>query len=88
VVPTHDGGRADDGERLGPTAPKSAQQDPEEPVCGPNDGASSTCQSGELLAKGQVLEHEFAPRADGRAERRQEGDEQAKHRIGETLGAG
>jgi hypothetical protein len=85
AVPAHDRIRLDDGEALGPTTPESAQQDPEEPVGGPKDRASSTGQGGKLLAEGQVLDDEVASRAQGRAERRQEGREEAKHRAGENL---
>jgi hypothetical protein len=69
-----------------PTAPESAQQNPEEPVGGPNDRVSSTGQGGKLLAKGEVLGHEVASRAQGRAERGREGYEDAKHRDGEDQG--
>jgi len=72
-VPAHDRVRLDDGEGFGPTAPIPAQQDPEDPIGGPDVGVPSHGQGDELLAKGQVLEHEISPRTQGRAERRQEG---------------
>jgi hypothetical protein len=60
AVPARDGIRLDDGEALRPTAPESAQQDPEEPVGGPEDRAPPRDQRGESLAEGQVLDHEVA----------------------------
>ena len=87
-MPAHDGVRPDDGEGLGPAAPMPAQQDPEDPVRGPDVRMSPTGQGGELLAEGQVLDHQVASRADGREERRQEGYEEAEHRAGENLGPG
>jgi hypothetical protein len=38
AVPAHEGARPDDGEGLGPVAPRPAQQDPEDPVRGPESG--------------------------------------------------
>ena len=72
---------------FGPVAPKSAQQDPEDPIDGPDVGVPSHDQVGELLAEGQVLEDEIASRAHGRAERRQEGYEEAEHRAWEEIQA-
>jgi len=43
---------------------------------------------GELLAEGQVLDHQMGSRAHGREERRQEGNEEAEHRAGEGPGPG
>ena len=86
AVPAHDRVWPDDGEALGPAAPEAAQQDPEDPIGGPDVGVSSGGQGDELLAEGQVLDHEVASRAHGRAERRQEGHEEAKHRAGENPG--
>lgn len=87
-MPAHDRVWPDDGEALGPTAPETAQQDPEDPIRGPDVGVTSTGQSDELLAEGQVLDHEVVPRAEGRSERRQEGQEEAKHRGEENPGPG
>jgi hypothetical protein len=70
----------------GPTAPEVSQQDPEDPVGGPDDRTSSRGQRGELLAQGQVLNHQVAARAHGRAERRQEDREEAEHRTGDDPG--
>jgi hypothetical protein len=72
-VPTHDRAWPNCGKGLGPTAPEAAQQDPEEPIGGPDVGVSSTGQGGELLAQGQILDDDVTPRAQRRAERRQEG---------------
>ena len=44
-------------------------------------GCHRLAKGGELLAEGQVLDHEVASRAQSRAERRQEGYEEAKHRA-------
>ena len=44
--------------------------------------------SGELLAEGQVLDHQVAAGAHSREERRQEGCEDAEHRAGENPGPG
>ena len=63
AVPAHDRVWLDDSEALGPTAPEAAQQDPEESVGRPDDGVPSTGHGGELLAEGQVLDHEVASRA-------------------------
>jgi mannose-6-phosphate isomerase-like protein (cupin superfamily) len=41
-------------------------------------------QGGELLAEGQVLDHQMASRAHGREERRQEGCAETEHRAGEN----
>jgi hypothetical protein len=87
-VQAHDRVWPDDGEGLGPTAPEAAQQDPEEPVSEPNDRALARDHGGKLLAEGQVLDHDVTSRANGRAERRQEGHEEAKHRAGEDPGPG
>jgi hypothetical protein len=81
-------GRPDDGEGLGPTAPETAQQDPEDPIGGPDVWVPPPGQGGELLAEGQVLEHEISPRTHGGAERRQEGYKEAEHRAGENPGPG
>jgi hypothetical protein len=81
-VPAHDRVRPDDGETLGPTAPEVPQQDPEDPVGGPDDRTPSRDQRGELLSEGQILDHQVAACAHGRAERRQEGHEEAEHRAG------
>jgi hypothetical protein len=86
VVAAHDSVRLDDGEGLGPAAPTAAQQDPEDPIGGSDVGLSSSGQGDELLAEGQVLDHEVASRTLGRAERRQKGHEKAKHRVGEKPG--
>ena len=88
AAPPHDGVWLDDGEALSPAAPEAAQQDPEDSVGGPNDGALSTGEGRELLAEGQVLEDEVAPGAQSRAERRKEGYEEANHRAGEDPGSG
>ncbi len=85
-MPANDSIRLDDGEGLGPTAPEAAQQDPEEPVGGTDVGGSSTGQGDELLAEGQILDHQVASGEHGRADRRQEGYEEAKHRGGEDPG--
>ena len=45
-------------------------------------------QGGELLVKGQILDHQVAARAHGREERRQEGYEEAEHRAWENPGPG
>ena len=87
-MPAHDGVRPDDGEGFGPTAPIPAQQDPEDPIGGPDVGVPSHGQGDELLAKGQVLEHEISPRTQGRAERRQEDYKEAEHRAVEDPGPG
>ena len=87
-MPAHDRVWPDDGEALGPTAPEAAQEDPEESVSAPYDRVSSTGQSGELLAEGQVLGHQVAARAQSRVERRQESHKEAKHRAGEDQGPG
>jgi glutamate/aspartate transport system substrate-binding protein len=58
---------------------RAAEQDPVDPVGGPDVGVSSTGQGDELPAEGQVLDHEVAPGKHGRAEGRQEGYEEAKH---------
>jgi len=73
TVPAHDRVWLDDGEALRPTAPEAAKHDPEESVGRLDGGASSTGQRGELLAQGQVLDHQVAAGAQGRAKRRQEG---------------
>ncbi len=83
-MPARDRVWLDDGEAPGPTAPEAAQQDSEESVGGADDGVPSTSQGGELLAEGQVLDHEVTARAHGRAERRQEGHQEAKHRAGKN----
>jgi len=83
AVPAHDRIRLDDGEGLGPTAPEAAQQDPEDPIGGPDVGMSSTGEGGQLLAEGQILDHEVASGEHGRAEGRQERYEEANHRAGE-----
>jgi hypothetical protein len=80
-VPAHHRVRLDDGDSLGPNAPEAVQKDPEDPIGGPDVEVSSTGQGDELLAEGQILEHEVASTAHGRAERRQEGHEEAKHRA-------
>ena len=80
--------RPDDGEGLGPTAPETAQQDPEDPVRGPDVGVPPPGQGDELLAEGQVLEDEITSGARGRKERRQKGYEEAEHRAGEDPGPG
>jgi hypothetical protein len=64
-VPTHDRARPNDGEDLGPTAPEAARQDPEDPIGGPDVVVSAASQGGELLAQGQILDHEVASRAQG-----------------------
>jgi len=87
-MPAHDGVRPDDGEAFGPSAPIPAQQDLEDPIGGPDVGMSPTGQCGELLAEGQVLDHEVSSRTHGRAERRQEGYEEAEHRAGENPSPG
>ena len=86
MVPADDSIRLDDGEGLGPTAPEAAQQDPEEPVGGTDDRTPPRGQRGELLAEGQVLDHQVASGAQGRAERRQKGHEETIHRAGEDPG--
>ena len=68
-----------------PTAPEAAQQDPEEPVGRPDDGASSTGQGAKLLAEDQVLNHEVASRAQGRAKSRQEEHSEERYRAGEEF---
>jgi hypothetical protein len=60
-------------------SPAIGEGDPEGAIGRPNFGASSTNQRRNLLAKRQVLEQEVAPTADRRADRRQEGPEEAKH---------
>jgi hypothetical protein len=79
---------ARDGEGFGPAAPRSTQQDPEDPVRGPDVGVPPPDQGGELLAEGQVLDHQMASRAHGREEVRQEGYEEAELRAGENPGPG
>jgi hypothetical protein len=86
AMPAHDRVRPDDCEGFGPSAPRPAQQDPEDPVRGPDVGVPPLGQGDELLAEGQVLDHQVASRAHGREERRQEGCEEAEHRAGETPG--
>jgi hypothetical protein len=66
----------------------TAQQDPEDPVRGPDVGVPPPGQGGELLAEGQVLDNKMASRTHGREERRQEGYEEADHRAGENPGPG
>jgi hypothetical protein len=88
AMPAHHRVRPDDGEGLGPTAPETAQQDPEDPIGGPDVWVPPPGQGGELLAEGQVLEHEISPRTHGGAERRQEGYKEAEHRAGENPGPG
>jgi hypothetical protein len=73
AMPAHDRVGPDDGEGLGPTVPTPTQQDPEDPIRGPDVGVPPPGQGGELLAEGQGLEDEISPRAHGREERRQEG---------------
>jgi hypothetical protein len=87
-VQAHDRVRPDDGEGFGPAAPRPVQQDPEDPVRGPDVGVPPPGQGGELLAEGQVLDHQMASRAHGRDERRQEGYEEAERRAGENPGSG
>ncbi len=48
----------------------------------------STGQGGEFLTEGQFLDHEVTSRAQSRAKRRQQGNEEAKHRAGEDPGLG
>ena len=85
-MPAHDRVGPDDGEALAPAAPEAAQQDPEDPIGGPDARVSSGGQGDESMAEGQVLDHEIVSRAHGRAENRQEGHEEAKHRAGENPG--
>jgi hypothetical protein len=42
------------------TAPEVPRHDPEDPVGGPDDRTPSRDQRGELLAEGQVLDHQVA----------------------------
>ena len=87
-MPAHDRVGPDDGESLGPTVPTPTQQDPEDPIRGPDVGVPPPGQGGEPLAEGQVLEDEISSRAHGREERRQDGCEEAEHRAGENPGPG
>jgi hypothetical protein len=68
-VPAHHGVRPDDGQALAPAVPETAQQDLEDPTGGPDVGLSSTGQGDEVLAEGQVLDHEIATGAQGQEER-------------------
>jgi hypothetical protein len=87
-MPAHDRVRLHGGEGLGPAVPIPAKQDPEDPVRGPDVGMSPNGQRGELLADGQILDHQVAPRTHGREERRQKGYEEAEHRARENPGPG
>jgi hypothetical protein len=55
----------DDGESLGPLAPRQAEQDPEGRIGGPDFGVPSAGEGGELLAESQVVDHQIASRAHG-----------------------
>ena len=56
AMPAHDRVRLHAGEGLGLSAPRTAEQDPEDPVRGPDVGKSSAGEGGELLAESHVLE--------------------------------
>jgi hypothetical protein len=56
-----------------------------DPVSGPDVGVSSIGQGDELMAESQILDHEVTSTTHGRAERQQEGHQEAKHRTGRTL---
>ena len=70
TLPTQDGVRGDDDQRLLPASPQPGQRDPKEPVAAaqPRPGHRPPVH-GELLAQGEVLEGELAVAA---AEEREE----------------
>ena len=59
-MPARDRVRPDDREGFCPSAPRTAQQDPEDPVSGPDVGVPPPGEGDELLAEGQVLDAKMA----------------------------
>ena len=59
AVPPDDGSELNDRQGLCPVSPHLAQGDPEEAVARDQPwAAASVSQGGELLAEGEILEHE------------------------------
>lgn len=69
------------------SCPRAAQDDPEDPVGGPNARSPLRHEGGQLLAQGEILEKKVTARAHGRSDGRREGYQQAKHEAAENRGA-
>ena len=64
-MPSHDGFRLHDYERLLPTRPESTHKNPEKLIeCHEPRPRMFALQDGELLPKNEIFEHEAATRAE------------------------
>jgi hypothetical protein len=81
-VPADDGLRPDDEEVPAPVVSGEASEQPEQLVAGaqPRTRARGPREDRELVAQQEVLRHEVAAVADGRAEQRDEQQQALDHR--------
>ena len=67
-------------ENVGPSRPQPAKRDPEPAVSGSDVGTPTAAgERSKLLLEGQVLDHEFAAVAEGRAKGAEERQEKVQH---------
>jgi hypothetical protein len=81
-MPSHDRLGLDEHESGAPAPPRLGQDDPEQPIASPElrPGACAPHRV-ELLAKGEVLKHQFVMSAAGQRQGADEDDNQLQHAL-------